>query len=102
MTTDREALAWETELDRLELEIIRAERLLSCLTPVEAATWEAPELPGPMPGHLLPRAQEIHERQSRVLSEILVAMRHTKRQGRLAARADRPADSVPRYVDLTA
>ena len=102
MTADRETLAWETELDRLELDILRTERLLASLAPVEAAAWETPRLPGPMPEHLLPRAQEIHERQSRLLSALLLAMRHTQRQGRLAARADRAVDGVPRYVDLTA
>ena len=48
------SLEWEVELDRLELEVIRIERLLVAMKPMDQKNWVAPSPSAPMPIHLLP------------------------------------------------
>lgn len=100
--SDDSDLAWEVELDRLDLEILRVERLIKAMKPMEAEDWAAPPLSGAMPAHLLPRAVDIHERQAKALTQILRAMRGTERQRRFADKQATGDDLVPRYVDISA
>jgi hypothetical protein len=102
MTDDDISLAWEVELDRLELEIHRVERLITAIKPLEAADWVAPSLTAPLPEHLLARAVDIHERQTRALNQILRALTRAQRQRRYVDRAATDEQHVPRYVDITA
>lgn len=99
---DPDTLTWEVELDRLELEILRVERLMKALEPLEAADWAEPTLPPPLPAHLLPRAIEIHERQAKALREIVRALHGTQRQRRYVEGTASEKDLVPRYLDITA
>lgn len=100
--SDDSDLAWEVELDRLDLEILRVERLIKAMKPLESEDWVAPPLSGPMPERLLPRAVEIHERQAKALVQILRAMRGTERQRRFADKQVTSDELVPRYVDISA
>ncbi len=52
-------LAWERELDRLELELQRYAGLLDVVEPVEETEWSVPAVDGTLPEHLLARAQDI-------------------------------------------
>lgn len=60
--------AWETALDRIELDLIRAERAVDSPTLLgEITTWHRPDDYGPIPASLRPRAEEIVARQRAVL-----------------------------------
>jgi len=63
--------AWEVALDRIELDLIRAERALEAgtgLTRVDE--WEVPDYYGPIPVALRPRAEAILARQRQTLRGI--------------------------------
>jgi hypothetical protein len=94
-------LEWEVELDRLDLEVIRIEKLLSAMKPIEASSWEAPSPSAPMPVHLLPRALEIHQRQGAVLDKVLRALRTTTQHRTYVESLRDPQDSAPRYLNAT-
>lgn len=95
------ALEWEVELDRLDLEVIRVERLLKAMKPMEHPDWVAPSPSGPMPPHLLPRAMEIHRRQTAMLERVLRAMRSTTLHRTYVETLADPNDAAPRYVNVT-
>jgi hypothetical protein len=94
---------WEAALDRLEMDVELAERLLVSNTPVPPEPWEPPTLRGPMPEDLLPRARLLHERQLAAARDITLAASANRRQVALTARltAVVPPD-VPVYLDITA
>lgn len=102
MTEKDITLAWEVELDRLELEIHRVERLITALKPLEVADWEAPTLTAPLPDHLLPRAVDIHERQRKALNQIVRSLSLAHRQRRYVDRLGAEEQTAPVYVDITA
>ena len=93
-------LEWEVELDRLDLEVLRIERLLKAMKPLEHPDWVTPSPSAPMPIHLLPRAVDIHQRQTAVLDLVLRAMRMTTQHRTYAESLADPADSAPRYLDV--
>ncbi len=99
----RRALAWEVELDRLELDVIRAERLLGATQSFDQEDWSVPQLAGTMPLHLFPRAQELHERQAAVLVSMARALQRCNRQRSFASQVAQVTSttSTPAYVDLT-
>lgn len=99
---DEGSLAWEVELDRLELDILRVERLITAFEPLASSDWVAPALAIPLPEHLRERARDIHERQGRALQQILLAMHTAQKQRRYVDRVTSDEQHVPRYVDLTA
>ena len=102
-TTDSShARAWEVELDRLELDVIRAQRLVQAVDPVEHVHWRPPALVGPMPEHLLPRARDILERQTAVLAEMVPALQRTERHRRFADQAVADTHGGPVYIDVSA
>jgi len=94
-------LEWEVELDRLDLEVIRIEKLLSAMEPMDAQNWVAPTPSAPMPIHLLPRAIEIHRRQGIVLDKVMRALRTTSQHRTYVESLSDPRDSAPRYLNAT-
>ena len=99
--------AWEVTLDRLELDVIRAERALEAhddgRRPLDE--WYPPDDYGPIPAALRPRAEDLLARQAAVTRRI------GERLGVTAARRAHVADLAwgapgvrrgPVYVDLTA
>ena len=94
---------WEAALDRLEMDVELAEQLLVAATPVPPRAWEPPNLRGPMPDDLVPRARLLHERQLATAREIALAAAATRRQAALAAKVtDTITPDVPVYLDVTA
>jgi hypothetical protein len=105
MRTDRLRSVWECELDRLELDVVRVERLLGRLDTVPVEPWQPAEVSGPMPADLSQRATVLLERQERATTALRSALGEVHRQ---LAYADRvsdavgPAGSRPVYVDIDA
>lgn len=102
--TDRHDLDWQTVLDRLELDLLLAERKLADPDAPDPDPWSEPHLPGPVPGDLLDRARTLLSRQREVRDDLGVAALALRRQEQLAVRLDRAA--TPRvtsvYLDLDA
>ena len=99
-------LHWQTELDRLELEIILAERLLADPGRAdEQEPWDEPRLAGPIPADLAARAIALRARQLTVEAGLVAALGAAGRQHRFADRVDRATGRRPGsavYVDLEA
>jgi hypothetical protein len=94
---------WEAALDRLELDVELAEQLLVSSAPVMPQPWEPPNLRGPMPDDLVPRARLLHERQLTAAHRITLAAAATRRQAALATKVtDTYTADVPVYLDVTA
>ncbi|MCW2818183.1 MAG: hypothetical protein JWR42_970 [Marmoricola sp.] len=94
-------VAWEIQLDRLELEILRAERLIKAMAPLQDPDWEAPDTLGRMPVHLLPRAVAIVERQRAAEATLQRALLQTGREMALAGSLVETGRR-PRFVDVSA
>jgi hypothetical protein len=98
-------LAWEMALDRLDLDVTMAQRLLGSGQQPAPAPWDTPQIDGPIPARLLPRALDIQRRQALVERAMRDALTSN---GKHRAFADRvSAKSVnglvaPAYVDLHA
>jgi hypothetical protein len=105
MNADRVRSVWETEIDRLELEVIRIERLLRGLHAAPAEPWQPPAVPGPIPDDLLARASQLLDRQAEARAELKDALAEAQRQ---VAYAERVANltgrslTEPVYLDLEA
>lgn len=94
---------WEAALDRLELDVALAERLLAASEPALPQPWEPPHVRGPLPEDLLPRARLLHERQLATARDIALAAASTRRQAALTARVSQTLPpEVPVYLDVTA
>ena len=104
MTEDRLHALWESELDRLELDVLRAERLLKGLHTLPAEPWDPPHAPGQMPHDLLPRAQDLLDRQARARADLQLALAAAQRQiaygDRVTGATAGPAEPV--YLDVEA
>lgn len=104
LADDRHHLHWATALDRLELEVILAERML--LDPSRPApdTWDEPLLEGPIPVDLRERAVTLRERQHRVRVEMTTLLGMIGRQHDFANRVDRATrrPDRPVYLDVNA
>lgn len=102
--TDRHHLHWETVLDRLELDLMLAERKLTNPDAPDPEPWSEPHLPGPIPADLLDRARTLLSRQQEVRDRLAVAALSLRRHEQLTARVDRAvtqrASSV--YLDVDA
>lgn len=105
MYDDRLRAVWETEIDRLELDVIRAERLLKGLASMPTEPWDPPVIPGQMPADLAIRAQDLLDRQERATARLTAALTEAQRQ---LSYADRVTDvsgravTAPVYLDLEA
>ncbi len=94
---------WEAALDRLQMDVELAEQLLVSATPLPPQPWQPPNLRGPMPDDLMPRARLLHERQLAAARDIALAASATRRQVALANKVtDTYAADVPVYLDVTA
>jgi len=103
----RRHLIWETALDRLELDVLRVERMVAHPAPAdlgELEPWDEPMVGGPMPTELLDRALELRARQQRAQLKLVEALQTLSRQSAFTERVDRATArrSRPVYVDVTA
>ena len=102
---DRLRCMWEVELDRLELDVIRAERLVLGLSTMPGEPWTPPLVPGQLPTDLAPRAQELLDRQERATADLASALAAAQKQ---ITYADRLTDvstrglTKPVYLDVEA
>ncbi len=98
-------LAWEVALDRLELDLVMAERLIRTGQPPTETPWDVPALDGPLPTDLLPRALELQARQTVVEASLREAMSATSKHRSFADRVNsKPVNGLvsSAYVDLSA
>ena len=100
----RRHLHWETALDRLELDVIRAERLLADPDATGLESWDEPELTGPLPRDLLARAVELRARQQEVEAALEARRGSLGRENAFADRVDRATRRAGEslYVDVNA
>jgi hypothetical protein len=96
---------WEDELDRLELEVLRVERMLGGAGPMPADSWTPPAVRGPIPDDLVMRARDLLERQERASTALREALASAHKQiafGTRVSGATTATHSVPVYLDLRA
>lgn len=94
---------WATALDRLELELHRAEQLLRANAPTPTVAWEPPVMRAPLPTDLMPRARLILERQLALANDVALAVARTRRELALTAKvAETAPPEIPVYLDVTA
>jgi hypothetical protein len=92
-------------LDRLELDLLMTQRMLEDGRPAALEPWDVPELDGPMPERLVPRARELRERQAALGQALREALVSNGRQRALTDRVNRTSGTdlaSPAFVDLTA
>ncbi len=97
--------AWVSELDRLEVDVELAEAMLAAdhMELAEPAPWTEPEMRGPLPADLEPRARLVLERQLAVAHLLAERLTRTDRHRRYTQAIRNTAHpEVPVYVDLQA
>jgi hypothetical protein len=101
---DRHHLHWATALDRLELEVILAERRLEDPDRPPSDPWDEPMLSGPIPADLRDRALALRDRQQRVRVAMTTMLGTIGRQHDFANRVDRATRRTGPavYIDVTA
>lgn len=94
--------AWETHLDRLELDLMRAERHLASGRELRVDRWDRPGTPGALPRDMVPRAQALLERQRVVMEALAASLGETARQALLARTVSEATarGTAPVYVDV--
>jgi hypothetical protein len=97
---DRHHLHWATALDRLELEVILAERRLEDPTRPAPESWDEPDLQGPIPADLRERAVALLDRQHRVRVAMTTLLGSIGRQHDFANRVDRATRRTGQAVYL--
>lgn len=104
VNTDRRHLHWETALDRLELDVILAERRLDDAAAPDLEPWDEPDLVGPIPDDLVDRARALLARQRAVRDRLAVTAQGLRRHQDFASRVDRATARAgrPVYLDLEA
>lgn len=85
----RHHLHWATALDRLELDVIMAERMLEDPTRPAPERWDEPLLEGPIPADLRERALALRERQRHAQAALATTLGAIGRQHEFATRVDR-------------
>lgn len=102
--TDSRHDAWQVDLDRIELDVLLAERALDSGAELRLDAWDVPGDHGPLPDDLAARAAGIRERQRAVLERIAdqlgVTLRHQGVLDRLGLGSG--LDNVPIYLDVSA
>ena len=95
---------WQVELDRLELDVLRAERALADNTLLRTDPWDLPGVRGPMPEELREQAVSLLERQRAVTAALAQRLGATARQQSVVDRLDlgSPLDNLPVYLDVSA
>ncbi len=101
---EREHLIWETALDRLELDVMRAEQMASHPASCEVEPWDEPHLDGPLPHDLVERALALRARQQQAQAALASKLAALSRQHAFADRVDRATalTAQPVYVDVSA
>ena len=101
---DRQHLIWETALDRLELDVLRAEQLTARQATFDLEPWDEPHLDGPIPDDLVERALALRARQQEVRTALVNALGALSRQHAFADRVDRATARAAQavYVDVSA
>jgi hypothetical protein len=105
MTHDRVRAAWESELDRLELDVLRIERLVRGIGTMPEDRWSPPPGLDPLPVALVGRAQALLDRQDRAMHDLRATLAATQKQLAVTDRitgAVGPAAADPVYLDLEA
>jgi hypothetical protein len=100
--TDANHSAWEATLDRLEQDVVMAEQFLASGRPPTPEPWRVPELNGPMPDALLPRANDILGRQARIKQSLREALASNDRHRAITHRVNLSSGAGPIYVDYSA
>ncbi|RYF66934.1 MAG: hypothetical protein EOO22_20215 [Comamonadaceae bacterium] len=86
MKTERIRAVWETELERLELEVISVERLIRGLDATPLEPWVPPAVLGAMPVDLAARAQDLLARQRVAAKALTSALEQAQKQVQYAGR----------------
>lgn len=96
--------AWEVELDRIELDVLRAERALENGAVLRTDPWDLPVDHGPLPEELLERAVGILARQRVVTARIAEQLGVTLRQQDVVDRVGRTSllTNLPIHLDVSA
>jgi len=102
MTQVQWRAAWVEALAALESDVETAERFLTRDDLPAPAPWTPPQLHGPLPEDLLPRAQQLLDRQLSTAKLIAAKLTHTGRQTALAGKLSTALAPSPVYVDLQA
>lgn len=95
--------AWQVNLDRIELDVMRAERNLERGLLLQTDPWDVPADYGPIPDELRERAEEILARQRTIIERIAETLGVTlKHQAVLEAvgRSAVTGRTYPIYVDV--
>ncbi|GAB6986972.1 hypothetical protein [Nocardioides pyridinolyticus] len=103
-TSDRHYSRWAAALDRLELDVSLAERRLTDSDAPDPEPWSEPDLRGPIPEDLRPRARAVLARQQEVREQVAAAASSVRRQLDFTARVDRAVTppARPVYLDVDA
>ena len=93
-------VCWTDALDGLELELERAEALLSSgqVPTVDSSAWRPPSLP-PIPPDLVERARIVHNRQLELATRMTRRLGDLNRQQALVDRIETRAPARPMLVD---
>jgi hypothetical protein len=105
MSPERIRAIWENEIDRLELEVIRVERLVRGLVSTPTEPWRPPAVPGLLPEDLVDRVTELLGRQEEAKEALELALGDAQRQIAYAdhvATVTRQHTHGPVYLDLEA
>ncbi|MFL6062409.1 MAG: hypothetical protein ACJ72E_14340 [Marmoricola sp.] len=105
MKSDRIRAVWETELERLELEVLSIERLVRGLETSPIEPWSPPAALGSLPVDLAARAQELLARQRAASQQLTDALEAARKQVAYAGRVidiTGRSSAEPVYFDLDA
>ncbi|MEI5675478.1 MULTISPECIES: hypothetical protein [Nocardioides] len=96
--------AWQVDLDRIELDVIRAERALENGSELRTDAWDLPGNHGTIPAELRERAEGILARQHSVMERIAEQLGITLRHQGLLDRVGLSSSlsNVPVYLDVSA
>jgi hypothetical protein len=104
LSSDPHLDAWQVDLDRIELDVLRAERALQTGSDLRTDHWDVPSNHGPLPAELRERAVGILDRQRQVMDRIAerlgVTLRHQTVLDRVGLSSS--LSNVPIYLDVSA
>lgn len=104
LSSDPHHDAWQVDLDRIELDVLRAERALDSGSELRTDPWDLPGNHGPIPPALQERAEGIHARQQAVMLRIAEQLGATLRQQTVVDRValSSARENLPVYLDVSA
>lgn len=96
---------WTLVLDQLERDLRAVEAVLAgddqAVARGDIGPWQVPRTSGPLPAELVPRAQEIADRQVATQTALVERMRSAREQRAVVRRLDRRTVR-PAYLDTLA